>query len=260
MKVEPRVRLLWHTPTPEKFIAVAARMCYSAMDVGQLCEKLEEAEIARMVDHILESRHVSVLRHVLFAFTLEGVSRSFSHQFVRHHVGVDVEQRSQHYRREKQFKYDVPPSVVGGSEEAKGLYEDHMRRSQETYDRLVECGIHMSEARQVLPNACETQLMVTMNLNALLNVIGQRACRVNTPEILRVALLMRREVVKVMPKAAPFLGPTCWSQGTCFEGEKKFKKVCNRPWKEAVLWSKDFPKKIRVVTPTGGDTIVRGAP
>ncbi len=253
-QVLPMVRLLWHTQEPQKAIALAARMCYSALPVSKLAEALEKPEIDRMVAHILAVRHYSVLRHVVFAFTIEGVSRSFSHQFVRHHVGVDVEQRSQHYRREKQFGYNLPQSVIDtqhdpqqADESAEELYINHMETSQTLYDTLLSMGVDKSEARQVLPNACETQMVVTMNLNAIMNVVSQRACRLNTPEILQVAVQIRRLVGEVLPEAKAFLGPTCWSQGICFEGDKFF-KACNLPWQSpTVLWTKDFPQHIQLV-------------
>jgi len=245
----PKVRMLWNSPDPQKMIAIAARMCYSALPVSKLTEKLEPEEIDRMVKHILEVRHYSVLRHVIFSFTVEGVSRSFSHQFVRHHVGFDVEQRSQHYRRERQFAYNVPASVYTADENhivdgpsAEDMYVRHMKNSQVTYDDLISLGVDKSEARQVLPNACETQLVVTLNLNAAMNTLSQRSCRLNTPEILKVAIQMRRLIAGVIPEATPFLGPTCWSSGICYEGEKKYMKSCQRPWQSpTVLWSNDFP-------------------
>lgn len=262
--VTPSVRLLWHTQDPQRMVALAARMCYSAKPVSQLAEDLQKEEIDRMVAHILAVRHYSVLRHVLFAFTVEGVSRSFSHQFVRHHVGVDVEQRSQHYRREKQFGYNLPDSVENcqaeeGETTAEEMYVDHMESSQDLYDRLLTMGVDKSEARQVLPNACETQMVVTMNLNAVMNVVSQRACRLNTPEILQVAVQVRKLVGEAIPEAKAFLGPTCWSQGICFEGEKFF-KACNLPWQSpTVLWAKDFPQRIRLVGVGGRKAEIPGS-
>jgi len=256
----PKVKLIWHTPDPQKMIAVAARMCYSAMPVSKLLEDLQPEEIARMVNHIMTVRHLSVLRHVIFAFTIEGVSRSFSHQFVRHHVGVDVEQRSQHYRREKQFSFNLPDSVTeneGGENpgelSAEDLYIGHMESSQEVYDELIKRGVDKSEARQVLPNACETQMVVTMNLNSAINICQQRNCRLNTPEILDVTIQMRRLIGSVMPEALAFLGPTCWTQGICFEGEKKYTAQCKKPWQSpTVLYNEDFPKKVTFVSLKGG--------
>ncbi len=258
----PKVRLLWRTPEPQKVIALAARMCYSSLDVSKLADNLEKDEIDRMVKHIMTVRHYSVLRHVVFMFSIEGVSRSFSHQFVRHHVGFDVEQRSQHYRREKQFDFNLPESVVdadkaemgdGANMSAEDLYVNHMTASQEVYDELIKRGVDKSEARQVLPNACETQMVVTLNLNSAINVCSQRNCRLNTPEILEVTLQMRRMIIEAIPEAKDFLGPTCWTQGVCYEGEKKYMAQCRKPWQSpTVLWTDQFPAKVTFVGLNGG--------
>lgn len=247
--IRPVVRMLWHTPEPQKMIAVAARMCYSAMPVSRLAEELGKEEQDRMVRHILSVRHYSVLRHVLFAFTVEGVSRSFSHQFVRHHVGFDLEQRSQHYRRERDFDYELPAAVSGNSDiSVRSAYETFMGNAQQLYDRLIEHGVDKADARQVLPNACETQLVVTLNLNAAMNFLSQRACRLNTSEILDVAVQIRRLIVGVIPEAMDFLGPTCFTAGVCYEGRKKYLKSCRRPWQSpTVLWDEDFPRMVRLV-------------
>lgn len=257
----PKVSLIWHTPEPQKVIALAARMCYSALPVSKLAESLDQAEIDRMVKHILQVRHYSVLRHVLFMFTIEGVSRSFSHQFVRHHVGVDVEQRSQHYRREKDFDYNLPEAIkaLPDISETKDqptpadMYHHHMSVSQQFYDWLISRGAEKSDARQVLPNACETQMVTTMNLEAVMNVLKARSCRLNTPEILQVAVQIRRLVGEKIPEALPFMGPTCWTMGVCFEGEKKYMKSCQRPWQSpTVLWDENFPKKLVYVALRNG--------
>lgn len=247
--VTPKVQLVWSTPDPQRIVAVAARICYSAMPVSELLSNLDQPEIDRMVSHVMEARHYSVLRQVLFMFTIEGVSRSFSHQFVRHHAGFDVEQRSQHYRREKQFGYVVPPRM---SAESKKKYAQHMACCQKLYDTLVNSGLDKAEARQVLPNACETQLVCTLNLNALVNFLGQRLCRVNTQEITAVAQQMRKLVLQKIPEALRFLGPKCWTDGICYEGMARYIKSCGRPWRNpSVMWTPEFPEKIVLVGPAG---------
>ncbi len=260
--VQPTVKLLWHSPEPRKTIARAAQVCYSALPLSSLDESLTEEKITRLVGHILAVRHYSVLRHVIFAFTIEGVSRSFLAQFSRHHVGVDIEVRSQHFRREKMFAYNLPNSVVDAgtgedSKDAEEIYIRHMEQSQGVYDDLIALGVDKSEARQVLPNACESQMVCTMNLNSAMNIISQRACRLNTPEILNVAVQMRKIIGGVMPEALAFLGPTCWSQGVCYEGEKYF-KACLRPWQSpTVLWDNQFPQRVRLVGIKDGKHVER---
>lgn len=242
----PTVKLLWSTPDPRRVVGIAGRMTYSAMDVNKLTENLGEEEIAKTVKAILERRHYSVLRHVSFMFSVSGVSRAFSHQLVRHAVGHAYEQRSQHYRTERNFS-SVIPKVINEDEHIAGPYMEFMEQAQEMYDFLMSEGVTKDDARFVLPNAVETQLVWTANLEGLVNFIKARSCRVNTPEIMAVAIATRKIVVDLFPEMKNFLGPTCFTQGMCFEGPK-FYSICNKPWKSpTVLWTPEFPLVIELV-------------
>lgn len=240
---EPSLKLLWSTPEPRRVIAVAARMTYSARSVETLMEDLTEAEVARSVRAILERRHYSVLRHVVLMFALWGVSRAFSHQLVRHTAGHAYEQRSQHYRTEHDFNIITPHFDPKTTQQ----YMDLATSAQAFYDQAVARGVQRDDARFGLPNGVETQLVWTANLEALLNFIRARACRVNTPEIMRVAVDVRKVVIGLIPELSRFAGPTCLTQGMCFEGDK-FYKECRTPWASpAVLWRPDFPKNVEVI-------------
>jgi len=244
-KVAPKVIRIWSTPDPRRVIAIAARMTYSNIPVDQLQDKLNEDEIGRSVNAILERRHYSVLRHVSFSFAVTGVGRAFSHQLVRHAAGHAYEQRSQHYRTEKDFDFVLPGTVVQMGQQEP--YEDFMEWAQDFYDELMKSGVPKEDARQVLPNATETHLIWTANLEGLVNFIKARACRVNTDEIKTIASMARKEILKDIPEMAKYLGPTCLTQGMCFEG-KKFFTHCNMPWQTpTVLWTPEFPKKIELV-------------
>jgi thymidylate synthase (FAD) len=221
-------------------------MTYSPRSVETLTENITEEEIHASVNAILERRHFSVLRHVTYTFTVSGVSRALSHQLVRHTVGHSFEQRSQHYRTEKNPSF-VLPGTIAEVPVALSLYQQALENSQEVYESLLECEVPKEDARFVLPNATETQLIWTANLEALLNFIQTRACRVNTAEIISVAIQVRSAVCSTFPEMIPYLGPTCFTRGMCFEGDKYY-KVCNRPWKTpTVLWRPDFPKVMEMI-------------
>lgn len=240
---DPVVKLIWSTPDPRRVIALAARMTYSDIPVEKIEDELTEDEISKSVNAILERQHLSVLRHVSFMFTISGVSRAFSHQLVRHCVGNAYEQRSQHYRKEKDPAF-IMPDGINISPNMRELYETMVKEASGNYDFLVKMDIPREDARFVLPNATETTMVWTANLEAIYNFVSKRACRVNTQEILRVAVAARQIVIKEIPEMAKYLGPPCWTMGMCFEGQKYY-KVCNKPWKSpTVLWAPDFPDKI----------------
>lgn len=237
----PKLHLVWHTPNPRKVIAVAGRMTYSNQPASTLQENISDDEIGRTVKAILERRHWSVLRHVSYCFIVEGVSRAFSHQLVRHTAGHAFEQRSQHYRTEKDPSYIQPDTIDPWA----STYQGSTAIAELTYNQLLAGGVPKEDARMILPTGIETQLIWTANLEAILNFVKTRACRVNTSEIMSIAVQVRNIVIKTFPEAGLYLGPTCWSTGICFEG-RKFDTVCKqRPWKRpVVVWGPEFPREI----------------
>ena len=95
-------------------------------------------------------------------------------------------------------------------------------------------------------------------LEAIMNFVKARACRVNNYEILSIAVQVRKLVVAVFPEMAPFLGPPCWTTGICYEGDRFFKD-CNKPWKSpCVLMTPDFPKQINMVNVRGQTYMIDG--
>jgi thymidylate synthase (FAD) len=134
----------------------------------------------------------------------------------------------------------------------QGEFQFCMENDEAVYMHLVNAGIRLEDARQVLPNACETQLVWTANLEAIMNFVKARACRVNCKEITDLAIAVRRLVIEDFPEMKEHLGPTCYTMGLCFEGQKYYKE-CNKPWKNpAVLWTPEFPAKIEFIGSKAG--------
>ena len=147
------------------------------------------------------SGHGSVLEHVSFTFHVSEISRSCSHQIVRHRL-ASYDQRSQRYCDEDGFGYYTPPSA--GSE-----YDTCMKTIEKMYIELKKTGLHKEDAREVLPNACHTQMYITMNLRELAHFMNLRLCTRAQAQIREVAQLMRQEVLDVCPEAEYMLVPKC---------------------------------------------------
>ena len=81
-----RVALLEHTPDPERVVAMSARLCYSPSGASELAEKMTPETVEKMVKMLVEMGHASTLEHVSFTFGIEGVSRTLTHQLVRHRI------------------------------------------------------------------------------------------------------------------------------------------------------------------------------
>ena len=168
-----KVTLLNYTPEPEKIVAAAARLCYSASGTDELLARLSPEEIKAFLDKLLAMGHHSPIEHVSFTFAVEGVSRALSHQMVRHRI-ASYSQKSQRYVREDNFQYIVPPSVRENSE-ALAIYEEQMQKIREAYRALRQL-VHYQNATYVLPNSCETKFVFTMNARSLYNFFRVRCC------------------------------------------------------------------------------------
>lgn len=217
-----KVTLITHTPEPEKVIASAAKLCYSSSDIETLMNGLTSEKIETFIKKLTDLGHQSPLEHCSFTFGIEGVSRALSHQLVRHRI-ASYSQKSQRYVKEGQFEYIVPPTIVENPTE-KYMFEEFMRRAQEVYDCLVANGIPAEDARFVLPNACETKIIVTMNIRSLLHFFEERCCSRAQWEIRHMAYAMLRICKEVAPNLFAKAGASC-VRGKCKEG----KMSCGKP-------------------------------
>lgn len=220
----PDVTLLSHSPDPLRSLYLAYRTCYSQLTPQELARRIESERISReqmasFVEERLKTGHVSPLEQVWFEFLISGVSRAFSHQFVRHRVGISFEQQSQRYvtYRGGRFPYITPDSIANSG--LKNLYDELMQRIGEVYEQLVQAGIPAEDARFVLPNATATNLKVTVNFASLLHIADLRLCTRAQWEFRRVVAKMRAEVMRVEPMLGRMLQPKCGERrlGYCDE-------------------------------------------
>lgn len=220
-----KVILLRHTPNPEETVAMAAKLCYSPSDITSLKGSIEAKDQKAFVDKLVKMGHMTPIEHPSFTFAIEGISRACSHQLVRHRV-ASYSQQSQRYVSEKTgFDYIIPPSIKA-DKELKMLFTAFMKKSQETYnfivEKLNEKGIKgeaaNQDARFVLPNAAETKIMVTMNARELLHFFRQRCCSRAQWEIRAMAEEMLKLVKKIAPTIFYKAGPGCL-YAPCPEGD-----------------------------------------
>lgn len=224
-----QVKLITHTPNPEAIIAGAAKLCYSSNDVSKIMEDLTQENIDKFVGMLASMGHESPLEHVSFTFSIDGVSRSCSHQLVRHRL-ASFSQRSQRYVNEVSFDY-VIPDAIKNNPEAKSLFEVIMEIDKSAYSNLVsiliDSGMESKQAyenaRAALPNACCTSLVMTMNARELLHFFEKRCCNRAQDEIRSVA----KQMLEICKNEAPIIfknaGPPC-TTGECPEGDMSCKK------------------------------------
>lgn len=229
-----RVKILSHTPNPEEVIASAARLCYSSASVDDLMKKTEDKESTKeYIDMLMSLGHESPIEHVSFVFAIEGISRCCANQLVRHRI-ASYSQKSQRYVNEAQFEYITPP-VIEEDLTLKDLYTNTMEIVHARYNLLrteliakyMKDGMDKKsaekkaneDARFVLPNACETKIIVTMNIRSLFNFFKHRCCNRAQWEIRDVANEMLRQCMEIAPNIFKYAGPECITKGKCPEGK-----------------------------------------
>src|SRR6476661_7947166 len=146
----------------EKFyvplIYTACRTCYSELEPDEIFRRavggqVDPAKQQKLIQGVIESGHGSTIEHVVFTFGISGVSRTLSHQLVRHRAGVAFDQQSQRYVKFKGAATMLPHSIAEGDAELRERYEDQVSGALELYGEMLEAGLPGEDARFVFPNA-----------------------------------------------------------------------------------------------------------
>ncbi len=217
------VSLIRHTLSPQELVALAARLCYSRADVDALQERISSKDQSAFVERIMQMGHDSVLEHASFTFAVEGVSRVLLAQLTRHRLASFSVQSQRYVSYADGFNYILPPQIEALGEEAVAEFDRQMQQIHSWYqdwqDRLVS-GEHGNEdARFVLPGACETKLLMTMNVRELRHFFSLRMCSRAQWEIRALATELHRLCLETAPLLFADAGPGCL-RGRCPEGEK----------------------------------------
>lgn len=216
-----KVELLACTQNADAICAAAGRSCYSDRPAHEI---VKDADPQKILGQIVGMGHHSVVEHAVFTFSVEGVSRSLTHQLVRHRI-ASFSQQSQRYVPLDEPTYVIPRTVESDPELRK-VYEDTMRTIWESYRKLGE-RIPVEDARYVLPNGCTTNITITMNARELLHFFSLRCCNRAQWEIREMADQMLRICKEKSPTIFAKAGPAC-VRGPCPEG----KKTCGKPRKD----------------------------
>jgi len=221
-------------------IYTACRTCYSELLPQEIFRRATEGEVEaakmqRLISNVIESGHGSTIEHVVFTFGLSGVSRTLSHQLVRHRAGVAFDQQSQRYVTFKKAATMLPQTIAEADPAVRERYEDTIEGSMALYAELVEAGIPGEDARFVFPNATRTNLVMTTNLRALIHMSGLRLCTMAQWEIRRLFQQIRHEIFAVSPFLGSFLAPKCVPLGYCDEMNNRDGHCPIRPHKDSVL-------------------------
>ena len=222
-RVQPHVTLIRHTLSPEELVALSARLCYSRATVDDLSQRVAASDQSAFVERIMSMGHESVLEHASFTFAMEGVSRVLLAQLTRHRLASFSVQSQRYVSYAGGFNYILPPQIEALGAEAVAEYDRQMAEMHRWYlgwqEKLQKGEGGNEDARFVLPGACETRLIVTMNVRELRHFFSLRMCARAQWEIRAVATQMHRMCLEVAPMLFADAGPGCL-RGRCPEGEK----------------------------------------
>lgn len=283
-----KVQLLTYTPNPELVVANSARLCYSSIGIDELIDKYTDEQNGKLIDKLAKMGHFSPFEHVSFTFGIEGVSRSLTHQLVRHRI-ASYSQQSQRYVAMKDSSFVMPSPIsknkyisqlyAKGIAECNKYYKDlsisilavkliteadvkeidnvitHLTYTNKSRAQIINSIIEeplsnlaskyslkykelypksynkfskeaLENARYILPNACTSKIIVTMNARELMNFFKHRCCNRAQDEIRVLAWTMLKELKQVAPNIFKYAGPTCYTKGVCSEGSMS----CGKPY------------------------------
>src|SRR5690242_2131041 len=191
----------------EKLAEFAGRLCYMSQ------HNPAKRETREYLENIKKQGHGSVLEHANYTILLEGVSRSLTHELVRHRAGFAYSQLSQRYVDESVANFVVPPAILG-DEGLEATWRSQMEGAQAAYVQLVAQlmerygwiadKVHRRKmareaSRAVLPNATETKIVVTGNARAWRTMLELRSSEGAELEIRRMAVT----VIRLLQREAP---------------------------------------------------------
>ncbi len=233
------VSLLAYTPDADKLVAAAAKLCYAKSDIPTLLDNLTPDKVESFLNLLSDLGHSSPIEHASFTFGIEGVSRALLAQITRHRI-ASFSVQSQRYVDKSSFQYITPPEIeaipeareeyIRAMEEDAAHYESLrnilIKKHTETFiaegigekeaKKLAEKKAN-EDARFVLPNSCDTKIIMTMNVRSLHNFFTLRCCKRAQWEIRELAVEMLKLVREVAPLLFANAGPSCL-RGKCSEG------------------------------------------
>ena len=229
-----KVLLVAHTPDPDRLCAQAALVSKWPKGWSEFISAWnDKTDLLHLLD-ALEKGHVSVIEHASFTFSLEGISRSCSHQVVRHRL-ASYTMQSQRYVELLDPDIFVIPETILENEEARKLFTEQLKKQFLIYQTLINLGIPREDARFILPNATKTNIIVTMNARELLHFFALRCCERTQWELRTVAWEMLTLVKRKAPLIFSKAGPSCVQLGYCPEGDLTCGKIKEMKEKASAL-------------------------
>lgn len=202
----------------------ACRTCYnpgSPIDMLESINNISYDDKVKLLRHVLNSQHFSVLEHVSITIFIEGISRAASHQLVRHRLASYSQQSQRYVEFENGLFQFITPNSIQRNPELNKLFLDVMSNITNAYSTLTEAGIPAEDARALLPNACATNLTMTVNIRELIHQCNERLCTCAQAEIRMMFREIAKQVTAELDFLTPYLQPKCERDGYCSENARR---------------------------------------
>ncbi len=203
------VKLVSYTHNGERVVAIASKMSRSRKGWEYHEENMSDEEVGTWIEDAVLHGYWSPLEHSSYTFSLEGISRVASHQLVRHRVASYTQMSHRFAKPVDEYYQPIIPPSAEKREESEKLFEKSYDETYKEYYSLLSQGIPEEDARYVLPNGVNTNVVVTMNARELYNFFSLRLCSRAQWEIRKIAWSMLSEVKKVHPRLFRYAGPSC---------------------------------------------------
>ena len=230
-----KIKLISMTPNPMQVMYTAARTCYSEQSPINIIQDVDNRlnppqSCEKLVNQVLKSGHLSIAEHVNLTFAIEGISRACSHQLVRHRH-CTFSQQSQRYVEIKENKDQLQTLLVCPVSNKEQLIEIANKYfvgvNEDNYVAYLKClrnyltqianGVKAEDARNLLPNATKTNIVMTCNLRQLMHICDLRLCSRAQGEIRELFGKIKEEVKKQNIELSGLLQPQCDRLGFCPE-------------------------------------------
>lgn len=213
-----KVKLIAHTPNPEKVCAAAAATSFKTTPPVEILEKMTTEKAHKILRRVMGYGHVSVIEHASFTFAIEDVSRVLEVQLVRHRI-ASYTVKSGRYNK-SHCDMVIPPSIAKNKKALRKL-EEFKEYNTMLIEELTAMGIPYEDVRMLSPQGIKTNIVMTMNARELMHFFKLRCCARAQWEIRKLADEMLKQVKRVAPVIFENAGPSCVQLGYCPEGDLK---------------------------------------
>ena len=226
-----QVILLSNTNEAERIVASCGRLLYSDKVISNIFEELSEEKIKKIIADLIHSENFSVLDHVTYTFSVEGISEIASKELAL------CEYLSLSKREEKYISVDsendfIISERIKEDEKLLDLYKDFVKKSFDLYNTFIRLGLPREDAMYVLPLSKIENIVITMTASQLFKFFSSKCCKKAGKEIRKLAWQIFRECVKVSPAIFENAGPACFLKRKCPYGDFKCFSKMKKVWTE----------------------------